>query len=248
MTYETAIVVSSIVLVATVVILIVMAASRRLAAQNEELKQQASMRGWTFEYERKGSYRIRRWRGTTDGVAWTAESLERRGKENRRPVRLSRWRTTASRGPAAPIVCMGHALDKAPPTFKMAMGDSVFAHLAQKVAGFAFDKAIDSYFGEEIGRDVDATALRPVPNVTIPGFILMAADPDAAARVLFQGLTNTLTTATTDPQSVFGAGDRPWVLLWKDGVSLGRTGRFAATSDIEKFARAGVTIARLPIA
>lgn len=248
MSYEAAIVVSVIILVATAVFLIATIAARKLAAQNDELKQQASIRGWTFEFERRRGYRVRRWRGSTDGVAWMAESLERTGKENRRPVRRSRWRTTSGHGPVAPLVCVGVPKGRETPSLKVAEGDGVFAQLAQKVAGFALDKAIDSYFGEEVGLDVDAALLKPVPNATIPGFIVMAADVDAASRVLFQGLTNTLTTATQDPQSVFGTDKRPWVLLWKDGVSLGRTQAFASTAEVETFARTGTAIAKLPIA
>lgn len=247
MSYEAALIVSAVVLVATLVFVIVMLAARKLAAQNDELKRQASMRGWTFEFERKRGYRVRRWRGSQDGVAWMAESLERPGKHDRRAIRLSRWRTTSSRGPAAPIVCMGVPAGKETPSSKMAQGDSMLAHMAQKVAGFKLDKALDSHFGEDIGRDVDAGALKPVPNTAIPGFVLMAADTAAAARVLFQGLTNALTAGTRDPQSVLGTNDRPWLLLWKDGVSLGRTKAFATTEDVEKFMRTGVAIARLPI-
>ena len=181
MSYEAAIVISVITLVATAVFLIATIAAKKLAAQNDELKQQASMRGWTFEFERQRGYRIRRWRGSSDGVAWMAESLERTGKENRRPVRRSRWRTTSGHGPVAPIVCMGVAAGRETSSFTVEPGDGLLAHLGQKVAGFALDKAIDSYFGDDAGRDVDAAALKPIPNTAIPGFIVMAADADAAA-------------------------------------------------------------------
>lgn len=248
MTYQAAIVISAIVLAATAVVLTAMFAARKRAAEDDELKQQASMRGWRFEATPQRGYRIRRWSGSRDGIDWIAESIERPGGQNRRPIRHARWRTTASRGPAAPIVFLGVPIGKETPRFKIAQGDSVFAQIAQKVAGFAFDKAVDSHFGEEIGRDVDAAALKPLPNPVLPGFIVMAIDPEAAARLLFQGLSNALTAATADPQSVFGTDDRPWLLLWKDGVSLARNGRFAAANDVEAFVEAGVALARLPLA
>jgi hypothetical protein len=248
MTYEASVIVAAIVLVAAAVFLIATYAAKKRAAQEEALKQQASTRGWTFETERRGRCRVRRWRGSQDGVAWMAESSERPGGHNRRPIRLAHWRTTPRRGPAAPIVCMGVPKGRETPSLNVAQDDSMFAHLATKIAGFALDKAIDSYFGDDVGRDVDAAVLKPVPGTAIPGFIVMAADIEAASRVLFQGLTKALTAGTADPHSVFGTDNRPWVLLWKDGVSLGRTRAFDTTDDVEKFVRAGSALARLPIA
>ena len=248
MTFEASIILSTIVLVATAVFLIANMAAKKRAAQNEELKQQASMRGWTFETERRHGFRVRRWRGTQDGVAWLAESWERPGGHNRRPIRRSHWRTTPGRGPTAPIVCMGVPKGKENPSTKVAQSDSMFAHLAVKIAGFALDGAIDSYFGDDVGREVDATALKRVSSTTIPGFIVMAADIESAARVLFLGLSNALTGGAADPMSVLGADNRPWVLLWKDGVSIGQMKAFTTTEEVHRFARTGAALARLPIA
>jgi len=248
MTYEASIIVATIVLVATAVFLIANMAAKKLAAQNERLRQQASRRGWTFETERRRGLRVRRWRGTQDGVAWMAESLERPGGHNRRPIRRSHWRTAPGRGPAAPIVCMGVPKGNENPSTKAAQGDSMFAHLAVKIAGFALDGAIDSHFGDDVGRDVDAAALKPVPNTAIPGFIVMASDTESASRVLFLGLTNALTAGSADPMSVFGTDNRPWVLLWKDGVSIGQIKAFTTTEEVDRFARAGSALTRLPIA
>ena len=44
--------------------------------------------------------------------------------------------------------------------------------------------------------------------------VATAADVDAASRMLVRGLANALATAAADPQSVFGAANRPWALLW----------------------------------
>jgi hypothetical protein len=248
MTYEASIIVAVTVLVATVVFLIASYAAKKRAAQEEELKQQASRRGWTFETERRRGYRVRRWRGTLDGVAWMAESSERPGGHNRRPIRRSHWRTTSSRGPAAPILCMGVPEGKENPSTKVAQGEGMFAHLAVKITSMALDGSLDSYFGDDVGREVDAAALKRVPSTTIPRFVVMAADIASAARVLFLGLSNALTAGSADPMSVLGANTRPWVLLWKDGVSLGQMKAFTTTEEVERFARAGSALARLPIA
>ena len=60
----------------TALAIIVMLTRRRLAAKEEELRQQASMRGWTLQRAREGAFRVQRWTGTTDGIAWIVESVE----------------------------------------------------------------------------------------------------------------------------------------------------------------------------
>lgn len=138
---------------------------RRLAAREDELRRQASTRGWTFESLTHGVRQVRRWTGTTDGVAWIAESIERSGHQStrgrqHRPV--SRWRTAAGHGPADPIVCIGVPAGSESKDLALVKGDGWLATLAQKAAGFALDKAVDSYFDEDIGREIDAAALRRV--------------------------------------------------------------------------------------
>lgn len=69
MPVETALAIASALIVASIIGLVAVVASRRRAAQDEEMRQAASTRGWRFESVTKGGFRVHRWRGTTDGVA-----------------------------------------------------------------------------------------------------------------------------------------------------------------------------------
>lgn len=256
MTFDAAIVVATFIISATAIVAIIVVTRRNAAAKEEELRRQASMRGWTFERVREGAYRINRWKGSSGGVAWIAESLEGlKGNQGRGPAQrrlMTRWRTAPewanARAPfvTAPIVCLGLPTGKEMPSFAVAQGDTWLAKLAQKAVGFAFDKAIDHYFGVELGREVDAAVLRRVEGAAIPGFIVMAADPEAASRILFQGLQATLTDATRDTRSILADEDRPWVLLWSKGVALARTEKVHSADELDRFIHAGLTLTRVP--
>jgi hypothetical protein len=104
----------------------------------------------------------------------------------------------------------------------IAEGEGFFAKLAQKAAGLAFDKAIDVYFGDGPGQEVDAGAMRRVATDT-PGFIVMAADKDEGTRILSQGLEKALIDAANDTSSVLAHEDRPWILLRPKAVALALT-------------------------
>ena len=83
----------------------------------------------------------------------------------------------------------------------VAAGESWVAKLAQKAVGFAFDKAIDVYFGDGPGKEVDAGAMHRLETKT-PGFVVMAADKDEGARILSQGFEKALADAANDQASV----------------------------------------------
>jgi hypothetical protein len=247
MPFETGLVIAGVVLLVTFIAIVSVVAGRHAAAKNEERKQQASMRGWSFESTREKRYRVHRWKGVTDGVEWTAESRERPGGHEHRAIRRSRWVATAVRGPEQPILCMGVTAGKEVPKTRLAQGDGMIANLAKKAATFAFDKAVDAYFGDEIGAGIDAAQLKPVPGTTVPGYTIMAADVDAASRILFQGLTRAL-TASPAPALKHGDGKPPWVLLWKDGIALGKAELIDSIEELEGMTRLGSAVARLPIA
>lgn len=255
MTFDAALVAATMILSTTVFIMIVVVSRRRLAAKEEELRQQASMRGWTFQRARDGAVRVRRWSGTTDGVAWIAESLEgsQGGTHHRGGTRtgtVTRWRTApdwmAPRGalPAAPIVLMGVPEGKGPPMPAAPEGEGWAVKLAQKAVGFAFDKMIDIFFGKEPGADVDAGAMKRVTDDSIPGYVVMAADPDAATRLLFQGLGSALKSAAANSSSLLSDTNRPWILLWPKGIVLARMEKAASTEQVERLMRAGVALVR----
>lgn len=257
MTFESAIVVATMILSMTVLIGLVIVSRRRAAAKDEEMQQQASMRGWTFQRAREGTFLVQRWTGTTDGVGWIAESVEgnqggAQGRAATRRRRVTRWRTAPSWTPpkgaslAAPIVLMGvpEGKEKRELALPAPRGEGWVVQLAQKAVGFAFDKMIDVYFGKEIGSDVDAGAMQRVKDDSIPGFVVMAADSDAAARLLFQGLSAALTNAAANSSSILSEQDRPWILLSNQAIVLARMESASSAEQIERFVRAGVALTR----
>jgi hypothetical protein len=255
MTFDVAIVVAAVILFTTFTVTIVVVTRRRVAAQDEEQRQQASMRGWTFLRAREGRFRVQRWTGTTDGVAWIAESVEssQSGTQGRAAAgrrRVTRWKTSSSWTPptgaslAAPIVVMGVPEGQGKLPLPPAEGGGWIVTLAQKAVSFAIDKAIDHYFGEEAGREIDAGALQRVKGDSTPGYVVMAADPAAAARLLFQGLSAALTNGSTNSSSVLSDKERPSILLWNKGIVVARMDHASSAEQIERYARAGVTLVR----
>jgi hypothetical protein len=162
------------------------------------------------------------WSGTTDFVAWSAEYVHPPNQKNRGSSR-ARWWAETTRGPAQPILLMGVPAGKENPAAGFAQGESLFARLAQSLAGMAFDSAVDRYFGKEAGTMVDAGKLKPVDGATLPGFIVRAGDPAEGARVLFAGVRGAIETATRDPQSALSdEAHRPWVLLLGRQVAIAK--------------------------
>lgn len=247
MATDTALLLSFFLVAASIVLVLMVLSYRRRKAVEEEMRQAASARGWQFESVTEGGFFVRRWRGTTDNVVWTAESLRsvRRAKKGRhRRRRAARWRTAIGLRMTTPVVCIGVPAGKETPEFSVAQGEGWLAQLAQKAAGMALDMAIDMYFGKERGREVDAGKLRLVPGVSIPGFIVMAEDTNEAGRMLEQGLKNALVEATNDRSSVFSEADRPWILISKSGMAIGRLEPFVTTADVEGFVGAGIQLTR----
>jgi len=244
--FEAALFVAFFILVATLVGILMFLASRRRAAQEEELKRVASARGWNFESVVERGFRIHRWSGATEGVSWHAESLRRAAGGNKRERRrhIARWHGAWSPGLNGAIACMGVAKGKEVTDAALAEGEGFFAKLAQKATGFAFDKAIDVYFGDGPGKEVDAGAMHRIDGMKIPGFIVMAADKGEGTRILSQGFERTLVDAAGDRNSVLSDEDRPWILLRPNTVSLARMEQFRDVNELERFIRAGVALTR----
>jgi len=247
MSFELALILAFFILGVTAVVMVVIVISRRQAAKEEEMKQAASARGWTFATTREKGYRIHRWTGSTDGIPWIAESLaQSAGGHNRQQRRhqIGRWHGSYSPGINAPIAVMGVPKGKEAVAPQIAEGVSWVAKLAQKAVGFAFDKAIDLYFGDAIGKEVDAGAMHRIDGQKIPGFIVMAADRDEGARILSQGFEKALTDLTSDRASVMSNDNRPWVLLRPNAISLARMEQLRDVAELDGFVRAGVALTR----
>ena len=234
-------------IIATSIIIVLSRLSKgRAQEKEEELRKSALLRGWTFDSKLDGGYRIHRFTGTTDGVAWEAESAKLVAGGNRRERRrhIARWHGKWSPGVSAPIVGMGVPKGKEVVGATIAGGDGFFARMAQKAAGLMFDKAIDVYFGKEIGNRIDAEELRRIETVSIPGFILMAKDVAEGARILNEGLQRALVDATNDKRNVLSEEDRPWVLVQAHGISLARMEQFRDVGELDQFIKAGVGLTR----
>ena len=100
------------------------------------------------------------------------------------------------------------------------------------------------YFGDEIGKQVDAGKMQRVDSENVPGFIVMAEDKDEGARILSQGFEKAIVDASNDKASVLSNNDRPWILLRPNGISLARMERFRDINELDGFVRAGVALTR----
>ena len=245
MPVEAAILVAVVILTATLIGLIVLIASRRRVAREDELRREASARGWQFSSKLERGNRVHRWTGSTDGVPWQAESMRQtQGQKNDRRRYIARWHVAWSSGVTRPIVCMALPQGKETTPYAMAQSDGFFAKMAQKAAGFAFDKAVDMHFGKALGDEVDAGAMQRVDATKLPGFAVMAADPKEGVRILAEGLERSLADASARNQAVWSQKERPWVLLRPNGISLARMERFRDINELESFVRAGLDLTR----
>lgn len=246
MSADTALVIATFVLFTTFFLGLVFISNRRRKAQEEELQRQASTRGWRFESVREHGYRIHRWTGTTEGVSWTAESLDlASGGKNRRGRRhIGRWRASWTAGPERPVLIMGMPKGAEIPLFKVAQGGGAFAQMAVKAAGYAFDKMVDVYFGRDVGQEVDAAVMQRL-DVNMPGFIVMATDVADGQRFLAGGFERALVEASNSKTSIIGEDDRPWMLMRKQDLTLARMEKLRSADEIEAFIRAGVALTRV---
>jgi hypothetical protein len=246
MSFQAALIVAFFVIFVAVFFVLSRLTKGRIQAKEEDLRKAATLRGWTFEKKTERGYRIYRYTGTTEGVAWEAESAQLVAGGNRHQHRrhIARWHGKWSPGVTAPIVGLGVPKGKEQFTNPVAQGDGFFARLAVKAAGFAFDKAIDVYFGEAIGKEIDAGALRRVESAAVPGFIVMAGNVDEASRILSEGLQRALVDASSTPGNVLAETARPYVLVRPQGISLARMEQFRDVSELDQFVKAGIGLTR----
>jgi hypothetical protein len=206
-------------------------ARRKSQQQRDLMRAGSTARGWSCEWQIDGAHDLTRWEGKTDGVPWTAEYRRLRHKR---------------KGQNAPVLLMGVPKGKEIPAVTLAQGDGLLASLAQKAAGFAFDKSLDLFFGAEVGQQIDARTLRAVESVVLPGLMVMAADNTAGAFWLNQtGHRSAIETLLRDPSSALSDDvDRPWVLLMGAQVRLARMAPVTKVEDLERLVRAGVALVR----
>jgi hypothetical protein len=245
MSSEAATLVALFIIVTAIFIVLSRLSKARLQEKEEALRKSAQLRGWTFNSKLDRGYRIYTFSGTTDGVAWEAESakLVAGGNKRQRRRHIARWHGKWSPGVTAPIVGMGVPKGKEM-THNIAQGDGFFARMAQKAAGYALDMGIDIYFGKEIGGQIDAHTLKHVEAPSVPGYIFMAGNPDEAKRILAEGLQRSLLDATGDKNNVLSDEDRPYLLLRPHGISLARMEQIRNVEELQQFVKAGVGLTR----
>ena len=220
---------------------------RKVAEMAERLKPEASMRGWqvTTEY-RSDNVRVIRWSGRDFDIQWIGEDLYRkRGQRpNRQVMEVTRWQTVDRRGPSGTIFLMGMPEGTEVPKAQEAAG--FLQSLAVKAALFALDKGLDMYFGTDIGKEVDASALERIEEVEplLNGYAVFAEHAHEAAGIIRNGVDKAI-AATIDagPESMKGYR-RPWILLWKRGVVIARVGPTRSAAELEPFVKAGLAITR----
>jgi len=246
MSFEASLVVATFIIVASIVALMAVVQSRKRAAAEDDMKNAASTRGWKFESLSEKGCRVHRWTGSTDGIPWTAESITQvsGGTHSRHRTHIARWHGAWNPGINGAIVVMSVPKGKEHIATAMAQSDSFIAKMAQKAVSFALDKAIDVYFGEGPGKEVDAGAMHRVDEQKVPGFIVMATDKEEGTRVLSQGLEKALLDASANTSSVFSDEDRPSILLRPNAISLARTAAYHDVAELDRFIRAGVSLTR----
>ena len=229
------------ILVGTFVGMVALISRRRRQAKEDDMAREAASRGWQFDSRFEHGERIRRWRGTTDGISWVTESVSsaKGGNHPDRRRQTSRWHGAFNPGIGKPIVMIGVPPGKETPAFSVAEGDGVIAKLAQKAAGFALDKGIKTCFGADAAAEVSTDALHHVTQPVTPGYIVMAGDADEAARVLAEGFGRGIQADVADASSLLGADDRPWILLRPNSISVARIEPIRGAHDIEAFVRTG---------
>lgn len=231
------------------IVLVGVALARWTQRQNQQrqdaVRSGAAARGWSCETLKDGVFDLTRWQGQTDGVRWTAEHrrLRHKRKGQTRTHNL-RWWADSFGGPTSPILLMGVPKGQENPAVKLAQGEGLLASMAQKVAGFALDKSLDTHFGIEAGQQVDARTLRMVDGASLPGFIAMAVDTGVGASWLNQqGHRAALEAQVRDTSSALSDEvGRPWVLLIGSRVSLARMEPVTSVEDLERLVRAGVAL------
>lgn len=231
------------------IVVVGVALSRWAQRQNQQrqdaLRAESEVRGWSCEMSIEGVFDLTHWQGQTDGVRWTAEHRRLRHKrKGQTRTHNVRWWADGFHGPSSPVLLMGVPKGQETLTVKLAQGEGLLASMAQKAVGFALDKSLDTFFGEEAGRQVDARTLQVVEEPTLPGFIVMALNAgDGAFWLDQQGLRAVVEAQVGDAESALSDdGGRPWVLWLGRRVSLARRAPVTSANHLERLVRAGVAL------
>jgi hypothetical protein len=220
---------------------------RKVEELADRLKPEASTRGWQVSTElRSNNVRVIRWSGREFDIQWIGEDLYR--KRGQRPhnqvMEVTRWHTVDRRGPAGTIFLMGVPEGTQLPKVQEVNG--VFESLALKAAFFALDKGLDLYFGDEVGKEIDASTLERVEEVEplLKGYAVFAERTHEAADVIRNGVHKAIAETIDAGLESMQGYRRPWILIWKRGVVIARMGATRTAAELEPVVRAGIAITR----
>jgi hypothetical protein len=196
--------------------------------------------GWSYETGQTAIFDIQRWRGTTNGIPWVAETL-RSGRSRHHPnessTRVLRWYATGPvRVPGAFVLLRDRDEDKAP-DLEMPEGDGVVATLARKVVTAALDASFDIAFGEAVGQQVDEKALRPFDAASEShphGKVLVDDAVRASALLVLQKVD----AALNESEATRSAS----VMLAPNGVSISAKAYVSSADELQPYVRAGVAL------
>jgi hypothetical protein len=219
-----------------------MKARQRTAAVRLEPAAQADAGrlGWTYETEQTAIFEIQRWRGTTNGLSWVAETL-RSGRSRRHPnqatTRVLRWYATGPLQVPGALVLLRDREDRDAPDLELPQGDGVVATLARKMAASAFDASFDIAFGEAVGRQVDEQTLRPFVDAAQSlsgGKVLVDDAVRPSALLVLQRVDAAL--AQSDATRTAS------VMLAPNGVAISAKAYVSSADELQPYVRAGVAL------
>lgn len=215
---------------------------RKRLQQQETLRAAATARGWGFEAQRRGRTEVMRWKGSTDGMPWTLEYRLHRSTKRSQNSQLHNtvWWADTFHGPSSPVLFIAAPPGTANPMEKLAQSDGFLASMAQKAANFALDKALDAHFGDEAGQAVNARELQAVVGADVPGFLVLAADPQQARWLLNEGWAARLEPLRQEPVVASRVG--PWVLVLPRRVHLARRQPIRTEEDVLVMLRDGMKL------
>lgn len=215
--------------------------AKRMKARTIALAaKDATARGWHLQFTSEGGAEVRRFSGTTGGVAWTAEHriTEKRGGTRDYARYQTRWRADAPGGPSSPVLVIPA---RSSLTRLDSVADAVPTGLLRSLVDSATDKVIDRYFGAEVGAVVDLPGLARLDGHGVPGARVLAAQAPEALLLLRNRIAPALATEATLPASVFADSEAPALMLLPGSVHLASRASVSA-DDIERLARAGAAI------
>jgi hypothetical protein len=177
---------------------------QQAAKRAPERMAAAAARGWSYEQEQTLLFEIGRWRGSTSGIDWVAETA-RSGTQRSRldgaaqgsATLVTRWYTQQRMPVSGPVLLMQGNDGEGETNEVATVLDEIDSPLARKMIGKVLDVGLSVKFGEPVGAAVEGASLLPgiLPATGYDGYNLMAADPADVSTPLFERVGPALAAA-----------------------------------------------------